>query len=141
MWKNIPDNIEDYLGFVYIINNKDKKKWYVGQKKFWFKRTLPPLKGKKRKRRKLVESDWKEYTGSSESLNADILTGDKIEKTILHLCETKWEMNYMEALEQFQRKALLEEKSYNGIINIRLGKCPEKRKEDYKIITENILKM
>ena len=58
MWKNKPKNIDDYLGFVYVIENTTNKKWYVGQKKFWFKKTLPPLKGKKRKRRSLVKSDW-----------------------------------------------------------------------------------
>ena len=139
MWNNTPINIEDYLGFVYIIENESKKKWYIGQKKFWFKKTLPPLKGKIRKRKKLVESDWLDYTGSSDALNADIASGDTISKTIIHLCETKWEMNYLEALEQFHRQALLTEESYNGIINIRLGNCPQKKKEEYKIITENIL--
>lgn len=144
-WINIPKSNDDYLGFVYIIENLSKineegiPKSYIGQKKFWFKKTLPPLKGKTRKRRKLVPSDWETYTGSSESLNADIKAGDIISKRILYLCETKWEMNYLEALEQFKRQVLLCSNSYNGIINIRLGNCPESKKEKYKLLTENIL--
>lgn len=132
IWKNLPKdiNLNDYVGMVYIIENLSKlnnngvPKFYIGQKKFWFKKTLPPLKGKKNKRKSLKESDWKTYTGSSESLNRDIENGDIIQKTILHLCKTKWEMNYLEALEQFKRNVLIESNSYNGIINIRLGSCP-----------------
>lgn len=144
MWENIPDDISPYLGFVYIVKNHSKldsngnPKFYIGQKKFWFKKTLPPLKGKTRKRKSLVESDWKVYTGSSEALNNDIKEGDVITKEILHLCETKWEMNYMEALEQFNRKVLLDSHSYNGIINIRLGNCPKDKIEKYKLITESL---
>lgn len=139
MWNNVPENIEDYLGFVYIIENKTKNgKFYVGQKKFWFKKTLPPLKGKKRKRRSLVESDWKTYTGSSNGLNEDIESGDEIVKTILHLCESKFEMNYLETLEQFVRGALLKEECYNGIINVRIGKCPKDFKEKAMVISENV---
>ena len=131
MWKNIPKDINDYLGFVYIIENNSKlgddgkPRFYIGQKKFWFKKTLPPLKGKKRKRRSLVESDWLTYTGSSNSLNEDISSGDHITKTILHLCEDKWSMNFIEMVEQVARGVLLTENSYNGIISTRINKCPK----------------
>jgi hypothetical protein len=145
MWINTPEDIEPYLGFVYIIQNHSKlnsdgiPKFYIGQKKFWFKKTLPPLKGKTRKRKKLVESDWKEYTGSSELLNADIKNGDSITKTILYLCETKWSMNYCEMIEQVKRQVLLEDDlSYNGIINVRIGRCTIKNREKYKKITEDL---
>ena len=57
---------EDYIGFVYSITQLDTDKKYVGKKLFWSKKTLPPLKGKNRKRRKIVESDWQDYFGSSE---------------------------------------------------------------------------
>lgn len=134
MWNNIPENLDisKYVGFVYLIENKSNNRFYIGQKKFWENRTLPPLKGKSKKRKTKKESKWKEYTGSSESLNKDIENGDKIEKKIIHLCETKWEMNFLEALEQIKRNVLLDDTSYNGIINIRLGKCPIAVKEKYK---------
>jgi len=64
---------EGYIGFVYIITNKITGQKYIGKKLAQFKRTKPPLKGKKLKRRSVVESDWREYWGSSDRLNADVL--------------------------------------------------------------------
>lgn len=125
MWNNVPEKIEDYLGFVYLIENLSNGKMYIGQKKFWFKKTLPPLKGKKRKRRSLVESDWKEYIGSSEELKKDFAKGDKLKKTILRPCKSKFEMNYFELKEQIDREVLFKEHYYNGIINVRISK-PDK---------------
>lgn len=130
MWENEPNNIEDYEGFVYIIETEHNKK-YLGQKKFWFKRTLPPLKGKKHKRRILKESDWRSYTGSSNELNEDIKNGVKYTKTILHLCKTKWEMNYLELKEQIDRNVLFKEDYYNGIIQVRIGKPSKQILEQY----------
>lgn len=131
MWINSPESIEEYEGFVYLIKNKTKNKYYIGQKKFWNKRTLPPLKGKTRKRKKLVESDWINYTGSSEELNKDILNGDIIEKIILKLCKSKWEMNYFEAKFQFENDVLFKEEYYNGIINLRIAKPPKELLQEY----------
>ena len=65
------EDIDD-AGFVYIIHNTLYRRKYVGKKRFHQKRRLKPLKGKKRGRIKITESDWREYTGSSEFLNADI---------------------------------------------------------------------
>lgn len=36
-WKNQPKNINDYVGFIYIIRNHFDDKFYIGQKKFWKK--------------------------------------------------------------------------------------------------------
>ena len=124
MWKNAPDDITPYTGFVYLLKNKNKKKLYIGQKLFFFKKTLPALKGKKRKRRTLVESDWKTYTGSSNDLNADIAAGDEVEGEILHLAKSKWEMSYIEAREIIEREALQREDYYNGYLRLRIGKPP-----------------
>lgn len=62
----------DHAGFVYIIYNSLDGRKYVGKKRFHKKRRLKPLKGKKRGRIRITESDWRYYTGSSEFLNADI---------------------------------------------------------------------
>lgn len=62
----------DHAGFVYIIHNTLDGRKYVGKKRFHQKRRLKPLKGKKLGRIRITESNWREYTGSSEFLNADI---------------------------------------------------------------------
>ena len=55
-------------GFVYNIRNLITGQEYIGKKFFYSKRTLPPLKGKKRKRHVVKESDWKKYTSSSDDV-------------------------------------------------------------------------
>ena len=52
------DFLQDYVGFVYCITDKESGKKYVGKKFFWSVRKLPPLKGKTRKRTKRTQSDW-----------------------------------------------------------------------------------
>ena len=114
--------IEDHVGFVYILKNKLTGMKYVGKKKFFFKVTKPPLKGKKRKRRSLKESDWQEYYGSSEETKALVEEhgGDIFDREILHLCATLGELSYLEMLEQVQREVLLRDDYYNGIIQCRI---------------------
>jgi hypothetical protein len=114
--------IGDHVGFVYILKNKLTGMKYVGKKKFFFKITKPPLKGKKRKRRSLKESDWQEYYGSSEETKALVEEhgGDIFDREILHLCATLGELSYLEMLEQVQREVLLRDDYYNGIIQCRI---------------------
>ena len=118
--KEIPEGI---LGFVYLITNLQTNQKYIGKKLAQFKKTRPPLKGKKRKRRTTVESDWRDYWGSSEHLQADVerLGADQFTREILYFCETKGEMSYLEAKEQFDRRVLETDEYYNGIINVRVG--------------------
>jgi len=56
--------IEDYIGFVYEITDTRNGMKYIGKKGLMSKRKLPPLKGAKRKRTKIVETDWPDYYGS-----------------------------------------------------------------------------
>ncbi|MBT5086605.1 MAG: hypothetical protein HOM71_03835 [Deltaproteobacteria bacterium] len=114
---------EDCEGFVYLITNTTSGKMYVGKKLAKFKKTRPPLKGRINKRRSKVESDWKEYWGSSDHLNADVteLGEDKFTREILYICKTRGVMSYLEAREQFERRVLESDEYYNGIINVRVG--------------------
>lgn len=103
-------DINDYVGFVYKITLSDGR-FYIGRKNFFSKKTLKPLKGKKRSRIVYKESDWKTYQSSSPILKtileapaapveATMIEGDQeVEPTtfkILKLCTTKSEMSYYE---------------------------------------------
>ena len=123
----LPDDVE---GFVYLITNLEDNRKYVGKKLAKFKTTKPPLKGRKNKRRGTKESDWRTYWGSSDHLNADVerLGPEMFTREILHYCPSRGALSYMEAKEQFDRRVLETDESYNGIINVRIGSS--------KILTE-----
>ena len=123
---------EDVEGFVYVITNLTDNRKYIGKKLARFKTTKPPLKGRKNKRRGFKESDWRDYWGSSDHLNADVkkLGEDKFTREILHYCPSKGVLSYMEAKEQFDRKVLETDEYYNGIIQVRVGSS--------KILTEHL---
>ncbi len=128
----VNDLPEDVEGFVYVITNLTDNRKYIGKKLARFKTTKPPLKGKKNKRRGFKESDWREYWGSSDHLNADVkkLGKDKFTREILHYCPSRGILSYMEAKEQFDRKVLETDEYYNGIIQVRVGSS--------KILTEHL---
>ena len=128
----VNDLPEDVEGFVYIITNLIDNRKYIGKKLARFKTTKPPLKGRKNKRRGFKESDWREYWGSSDHLNADVmkLGKDKFTREILHYCPSRGILSYMEAKEQFDRKVLETDEYYNGIIQVRIGSS--------KILTEHL---
>ena len=116
------DELSKYVGFVYLITERDTGKKYIGKKFFWSKRRLPPLKGKSRKRTVVKESDWKDYYGSSEHLKTLVERKgtEAYYREILHLCETKGECSYLEAKEQFLRDVLLHEDYYNEFIGCKI---------------------
>jgi hypothetical protein len=121
---------EQAFGFIYEITNNalDYPKKYIGKKQCRFKIKRKPLKGKKRKRLDTKESDWKNYTGSSKELNADIEKYGKenFSFIILEWCFSKFELGYKEIKMQLQEDVLLKENYYNGIVNCRLS-CPTVR--------------
>ena len=117
----------EFFGFIYEITNTINGKFYIGKKQCLRKIKRKPLKGKTRNRIDHKESDWKSYVGSSNDLLEDIQKYGKENFTfkILKLCNSKWELSYFEAKEQMARDVLLIEGSYNGILNLRIGKAPK----------------
>ena len=92
------EDIQDNYGFVYKITNLITGKMYLGRKYFWSKRKI-----KKAKRRTTLESDWKNYYGSSDVLLADIelLGKDSFKREIISTHKTKGQVNYTEIKLQF----------------------------------------
>ena len=125
MWyyndKEFTETPEDYQGFVYQITELDTGKKYVGKKNFWPK-TLPVTKTRKRRVRTRVESDWRDYYGSSKEVQ--LLVESKgtsnYKRIILRLCKTKGEMSYYEAKEQFDKDVLLSDEYYNEFIGCKI---------------------
>lgn len=116
------EDIGDYIGFVYLITDLSNNKKYIGKKNFWSTRKLPPLKGKTRKRVTKKESDWKDYFGSSEQVKLLVESHGRnnFKREILHLCNSKGMMSYLEAKEQFDREVLFSDEYYNEFIGCKI---------------------
>ena len=119
---------EDCVGFVYLITNKTNERKYIGKKLAKFSKTTyktVKLKNgtkKKKKIRTKVDSDWRDYYGSSPNLQTDIdtLGKENFTREILFYCTSKAECSYVEAREQFSRKVLESDEYYNGHIQVRV---------------------
>jgi len=119
------EEAESHLGFVYLITNVVTGRMYVGKKLFTRAKTLKPLKGKTRKRRSRVASDWRDYWGSSKELQQDVerVGPDQFTREVLHFCETRGELSYMELTEQVIRDVLRKpEKYYNAYVGARISR-------------------
>jgi hypothetical protein len=119
---------EECVGFVYLITNNLSGRKYIGKKLAKFSRTtLKTVKQKngikkKKKVRSKVDSDWREYWGSSPELSKDIqqLGTENFTRQILYYCKSKSECSYIEAREQFSRQVLESQDYYNGHIQVRV---------------------
>jgi len=120
--KEVTEIPEEFIGFVYLITNTTNDRKYIGKKLTQFKRSKKPLKGRTNKRRYTVESDWKDYYGSSDELSADVelLGKDKFKREIMFWCSSKSQLSYIEAREQFTHKVLESKQWYNGHIRVRV---------------------
>ena len=119
---------EDCVGFVYLITNSVTGRKYIGKKLAKFAKTsykvVKQKNGikKKKKIRSKVDSDWRDYYGSSDELSKDVTTLGKenFTREILHYCTSKAHTSYIEAKEQFDRKVLETTDYYNGHISVRV---------------------
>ena len=119
---------EDCVGFVYIITNLTNNRKYIGKKLAKFSKTTQKtvkLKNgnkKKKKIRSKIDSDWRDYYGSSPELNRDVelLGKENFRREILYYCRSKAECSYVEAREQFSRRVLESTDWYNGHIQVRV---------------------
>jgi len=112
------------FGFIYRITCKVNNRQYIGKKQCTAVKKRAPHKGKKNKRCKVCETDWRTYTSSSRELNNDILEygKDNFIFEIIKFCESKFALAYEEAKIQFREEVLFSDNYYNGIINLRLSK-------------------
>ena len=119
---------EDCVGFVYLITNLSSERKYIGKKLAKFSKTTQrtvKLKNgtkKKKKIRSKVDSDWRDYYGSSPELTKDVESQgkDNFKREILYYCKSKSECSYIEAREQFSRRVLESRDYYNGHIQVRV---------------------
>lgn len=114
--EQIPDGA---IGFVYLITNLISGKMYVGKKIFHSSKIVQ--KNKKKKRIK-VESDWKTYYGSNQTLKrlVDINGENFFRREILHICYSKSQCSYLEIKEQLIRDAILSPDYYNDWVNCKI---------------------
>ena len=119
---------EECVGFVYLITNNLTGRKYIGKKLAKFSKTTQKtvkLKNGNKKKKKIrtkVDSDWRDYYGSSPELSKDVeLFGkDNFKREILYYCKSKSECSYIEAREQFSRRVLESKDYYNGNIQVRV---------------------
>ena len=108
---------EGYIGFVYIITDISTGIKYIGKKLLISRKKLPPLKGQKKKRNKIVETDWAIYHGSSETVKELVLLRpDDFHREIICFAKMKGELNYLEAKIQFERDALIRPREFHNCI-------------------------
>jgi hypothetical protein len=115
MWKyknKIIESIDDIpkntFGFIYeVIHNPTGDK-YLGKKVLQFNRKLPPLKGQKRKRKVVKESDWKTYYGSHQTIKQLLKEGkqEEFSREIIQFVPTKKLLTYFECKYLFIKEVL-----------------------------------
>jgi hypothetical protein len=123
--ETLPDDI---VGYVYCITNLTNNRKYIGKKLAKFSKTtyktVTQKNGtkKKKKIRTKIDSDWKDYYGSSPELSKDVESQgkDNFKREILYYCKSKSECSYVEAKLQFEHKVLESDDYYNGQIVCRI---------------------
>jgi hypothetical protein len=131
----IYDSVENFpkncFGFIYLIQNKKDKTFYIGKKYLYHsvkrklsKKNKALLEGTGRKPTYEViqkESDWKIYWGSSKQLHEDVKKQglEDFNRVILDFAFNKKQLTYLEIKHQIINNVLEDPKSLNDNI---LGK-------------------
>ena len=119
---SIEDMPTDTFGFVYLVTHTPSGKKYLGKKQLISNRTLPPLKGQKKKRKIQKESDWKTYYGSQTEVKQLVKESqDMLDfvREIIIFTSTKKQLTYFETKLQFVNEVLENDEYLNSNI---LGK-------------------
>ena len=132
---SIEDMPTDTFGFVYLVTHTPSGKKYLGKKQLISNRTLPPLKGQKKKRKIQKESDWKTYYGSQTEVKQLVKESqDMLEfvREIRIFASTKKQLTYFETKLQFVNEVLENDEYLNSNI---LGKFFRKDLYDKPVIS------
>lgn len=116
------------FGFIYQITHIPTGRTYLGKKQLSSNRkakltkkekSLPENK-RKRFKRVIKETDWKDYWSSSDELKQDVerLGKENFKREILCFCQTKMDLSFYEVYFQFKHNVMFTD-SYNKNI---LGK-------------------
>ena len=115
MWlykEKIIDSIEkmpkNTFGFIYEVCYIPTNEKYLGKKVLQFNKKLPPLKGFKRKRKVVVESDWQTYYGSHQKIKTFLKEGkqNNFKRIILEFAFNKKHLTYLETKYLFSNHVL-----------------------------------
>lgn len=118
----LSDNLNANIhGFIYVVEEISTGRIYIGQKHVWTKK----IKTVNKKRKKItIESDWKQYYGSSAYIMEKVEnegTSD-FKRYIVALCSSSGQMNYIEMKLQMDLRVLeFPHKYINGYIGGRIS--------------------
>jgi len=106
--KGIEQMPKNTFGFIYEATYTPTNEKYLGKKVLFFNRTLPPLKGTKRKRKVVKESDWLNYYGSHTKIKQLLSEGkqENFSRKILEFAFNKKHLTYLETKYQFSNNVL-----------------------------------
>lgn len=135
-WTLLCDWDEEALGFLYKITEQATGKFYIGIKQTKTTRMLPPLKNKKRKRKKIADSDWRNYCGSGTISDIVAANPDRFTKEIISFHHSKRELQYAECKYLVTNDCLFDGQCWNEMLNYRLRfhKNLKKQNELHKTI-------
>ena len=105
-------DFSSYYGFTYCIQYTNGNIYY-GRKNFVSITSRPPLKGFKRKRKILKETNWRTYEGSSDKTKCLVIQ----KKTILELAKTKGRLTYLENKLLYEKNAIIDINCRNDCIS------------------------